>query len=88
MDIYEVLFDEETADIDIFSMVGNPAVKREFLRFSEQTPEKLLLKDNERMILTGVALIPDMVIERVDKSGYKFGIVFPCAADVVQFPFY
>jgi hypothetical protein len=54
-------------------VVEDPAIERDFIMFSQDEPIKLF--NDEEMILTGPALIPDKLIYRRDKSCYEYNIV-------------
>lgn len=69
----DVLTDEE--GIKIISLVTNPAVQREFVCFNANEEVKFSL-DEERRVLTGVALIPDQKIYRKTEDGKEFFVQF------------
>ena len=54
--------------IELISLVDSPAVQREFIRFSEDKEIKMKVNEEKR-IVTGVALIPDQKVYRKDSSG-------------------
>ena len=54
--------------IELISLVDSPAVQREFIRFSEDKEIKMKVNEEKR-IVTGVALIPDQKVYRKDNSG-------------------
>lgn len=66
---------EGVPGIQLISLVDDPAVQREFIKFSEQREIKLKVNDEKR-IITGVALIPGQKIYREDPSGEKYYIQF------------
>ena len=62
LDVYD-----DTPGIEIISLVDFPAVERNFIALAA---EKVMLKaDDERHVVTGVALIPDQKIYRRDENG-------------------
>ena len=60
----------EDMGIEIISLVDKPAVEKEFIAFNEEKV-KFAVND-EKHIVTGVALIPDQKIFRRDESGKEF----------------
>lgn len=60
--------------IELISLVDDPAVEREFIKFNAEHEIKLALNEEKR-IVTGVALIPGQKIYREDRSG-KYYITF------------
>ena len=76
--IYNILVDEENdLEVDIVSIVANPAMESAFLKFSKDSKEKqqIAFSSNEQMELLGVALVPDKPIYR-EIDGKQFYVVF------------
>jgi len=79
MDIFEFIFnenDEENSGVFAMSIVNKPAMKQSYVLLSEN---KVLLKvqDAKKKILTGVALMPDVLIPRIDpKTGDMYQAFF------------
>lgn len=67
------LFDDITG-LDAISLVESPAVKKDFLVFSED--KKLVFNDEEKRIITGVAILADTPIYRRDNSGNEYYVIF------------
>lgn len=63
---------DDWSGIDIISLVDRPAVQREFIAFQEQ--EVKFSVDEEKHIVTGVALIPNQKIYRRDENGKEYYI--------------
>lgn len=61
--------------IQLISLVDDPAVEREFIKFSKEHEIKLKVNDEKR-IVTGVALIPEQKIYREDANGAKYYVQF------------
>lgn len=59
--------------IETISIVDDPAVKSNFLTFANQ---KLLFSDNNQHIITGVAMLADTPIYRIDEQIGEFYLVF------------
>lgn len=66
---------EGVPGIELISLVDEPAVQKEFIKFSEQQEIKLKVNEEKR-IITGVALIPGQKIYREDPNGEKYYIQF------------
>lgn len=69
------------AGINAISLVSEPAIMEEFVRLSQ---EKIELKevDNEKRLLMGAVLIPELRIVRMGKDGEPFNIYF--SADTIR----
>ena len=61
--------------IQLISLVDDPAVEREFIKFSREGEIKLKVNEEKR-IVTGVALIPGQKIYREEPNGEKYYIQF------------
>ena len=77
MDIYELIIDEsnEEAGIQAISIVENPAMESEFIVLSENQKVELTKSNEDEMILTGAALIPNKPVFRAN-DGEGFYIFF------------
>ena len=71
LDINE--FDDETG-IDFVSLVEAPAVERDFQAFNNN--QKFAIQDEEKRIVSGVAMIADMPIYRRDAIRGEYYVVF------------
>ena len=73
------LFDMDVVEglpgIQLISLVDDPAVEKEFVKLAKETEVKMKVNEEKR-IVTGVALIPDQKIFRVDPNGQKYYIQF------------
>lgn len=69
--VYSLTIDmlEEDCGVSVMSLVKDPAVKKTFLALSEDKKKEFKLSiDNERHIITGVALRADYPIARIDDT--------------------
>jgi hypothetical protein len=85
MKIYELILPEdEDAQIEEISLVESPAIERNFHSFSAASDRKQTFKQtNDKQIVIGPALIPGMLIPRVDElTGDKYQVFF--RANVVE----
>lgn len=69
--------DEDEDGVFAISLVENPAIMEDFVALSEDDPNKFMVElktiDEERKVVVGFALIPDLEIPRV-KDGKQFNI--------------
>lgn len=61
--------------VELISLVDFPAVEREFIKFSKDEDIKLAINEEKR-IVTGVALIPEQKIYRRDVNGKEYYATF------------
>lgn len=75
--VYNIFVDEEQElEVDQVSIVGDPAVQSNFLKFSKQPLlNSLSFSGDDKKELLGVAIIPDMPIYR-NVGGKEFYVVF------------
>lgn len=79
---YEIVFDEAKVDgVFGISLVEDPAIQSNFIALSKQQKIQLSTIDNEKRILLGAVLVPDLPIYR-NQNGMEFNIVF--SADTVR----
>jgi hypothetical protein len=75
--LYELVINDEDDEsgVDFISLVDKPAIKRNWIAFSEQ--QKFSFKsDQEKRIISGPAMIPNELIYRKDKEGKEYNVVF------------
>jgi hypothetical protein len=72
LDINE--WDEETG-LDFVSLVETPAIQKDFLAFAE-IAQRFEIKDEEKRIVTGAAMIADLPIYRRDDIRGEYYVVF------------
>lgn len=74
--LFEVVFDEEQSVFNNVAFVTAPAIEENFIQLSKQDDESIKLSiDEEKRIVSGPALIPDLPIYR-DQGGRKFYITW------------
>lgn len=75
--LYEVTISDEQAGVQAISLVDRPAIGIPFLMFSETETEILKFAfDDDSMIITGPAMIPDLPIYRRDDERGEFEVFF------------
>lgn len=72
--LYYADIDDSVDGVSVVSLVNRPAIEAAFVRFAEQPIR--LSADEERHIVSGVALIPDYPIYRNDAQRGEFYIAF------------
>lgn len=78
MKIYDIEIDmlDCESGLDAISLVENPAVEVDFLKFSKEEKKELQFVDDEKRIITGVALLADTPIYRISPSGEEYYVNF------------
>ena len=76
--IYKIKIDptDQIPGMDAISLVECPAVEVDFLKFSKEEPKSLQFANEEKRIITGVALLADTPIYRVKPDGEEYYVVF------------
>ena len=84
-DIYIDPTDFETG-MDAISLVADPAVEVDFLKFGKDKPMSLNFADEERHIITGVAILADTPIYRIAPDGTEYYVRFTkdCIRQLVE----
>jgi len=72
--LFELQIGEDWDQVSVVSLVDNPAIQELFLKFKESDPFKFKTED-DRQIITGPVLIPDLIVTRKIKESY-FDVVF------------
>jgi hypothetical protein len=78
--IYKMTIDENDSETGVFalSLVESPAIESNFVYLSKQLELiKLATVNEEKRIIIGPALIPNMEIPRIDEAGEDYYITFP-----------
>ena len=74
--IYELKLNKNTDGVYCISLVDFPAIEQDFLVFDAQEEIKFTKVDEEKHIVYGPAMIPDMAIYRRDESGREYYVKF------------
>lgn len=74
--IYELMLDQDNDGVYCISLVDKPAIEQDFLVFDAQEEIKFTKVDEEKHIVYGPAMIPDMAIYRRDESGREYYVKF------------
>ena len=65
------------SEVYAISVVDMPAIESDFIALSDQKRKPIMLESEERRMLYGAVLIPDLPIYRIDEAnGFEFEIVF------------
>lgn len=74
--IYNMTIGDELDGVYKISLVDAPAIESDFLLFNDEEKKRLTLSNDEKHIITGPAMIPDMPIYRCDETGFEFYVQF------------
>lgn len=67
--------DDESA-VSYVALVDTPATERNFFAFNKKMKFQI---DPQRRIITGVLMVADLPMYRVDETGYEYYVLFPAA---------
>lgn len=73
--LFNMDLSNDVEGVEIISLVDFPAIERDFIKFSKDTEIKFKVNEDKH-IVTGPALIPDMKIYRRSDSGYEYYVQF------------
>ena len=78
MKVFDIKIDPLDYDtgLNAISLVENPAVETDFLIFSKEEKKQLQFADDEKHIISGVALLADTPIYRVAPDGTEYYVNF------------
>ena len=79
--IYWLDIENETNGVEYVSLVDEPAIERNFIKLSKETEIKFSVNDEKRVVL-GPALVPDMPIYRRNPDGYEYYVKY--SADAIK----
>lgn len=76
--VFELVIDpNDESGVSAIALVDEPAIERDFHKFKkEQHKERFQVKDEDKRIVSGFAMIADLPIPRVDDAGNLFYVVF------------
>lgn len=76
--VYKALVDDtEDTGMVVCSLVDEPAIERDFVAFDKQVPLKFKVEDEEKRMVLGPVIIPDMLIYRRDENNTEYYITYP-----------
>lgn len=73
--IYELTLDKETDGVFLVSFVAKPAMKTQWVAFSEEKPIMFNVVSEEKRIVTGAILLADFPVLRLDDNGNPYYVV-------------
>lgn len=80
--VYRASINEDNDGMFCVSLVDAPAVEKDFLKFKENVPVKLMVNDEDKRLVYGVVMRADFPIYRRDKDDFEYYIVYD--ADVIR----
>jgi hypothetical protein len=77
IEVFELVIDtDDESGTTAISFVDRPAIDSNFIKFSEQKEHKFQIKDEEKRIVEGYAMISELLIPRITDEGKKFFVKF------------
>ena len=77
IEVFELVIDiDDESGNSAISFVDRPAIDSNFIKFSEQKEHKFQIKDEEKRIVEGYAMISELLIPRITDEGKKFFVKF------------
>lgn len=75
--VYKLTISDEDLEsgIDFISLVENPAIQKDFLKFDNQN-QQFAIQDEEKRIISGPAMLSDLPIYRRDANRGEYYVVF------------
>lgn len=73
--LYNLTINDELDGVYKISLVDAPAIESDFLLFSEDEKKKFTFSDDEKHVIFGPVMIPEMPIYRND-NGYEYYVTF------------
>lgn len=74
--IYELMLDKDNDGVYCISLVDYPAIEENFLVFDAQEELQFTKVDEEKHVVYGPAMVPDMLIYRKDQQGREYYVKF------------
>lgn len=74
--LYNLTITDEMDGVYKISLVDAPAIESDFLLFEENEKKRFTFSNEERHVITGAAMIPDLPIYRCDESGFEYYVQF------------
>lgn len=63
--------DAEETGVEFIALVDTPAIEREWMAFNK-TKQRFQIKDKEKRVVSGAAMISNLPIYRIDENGEPF----------------
>lgn len=74
--IYRATMERQDDGMFCISLVDEPAVQKDFLKFSKQKEMRMMVADEDKRLVYGVVMRADYPIYRVDDEGYEYYIYY------------
>ena len=74
--LYNLTITDQTDGVYRISLVDMPAIESDFLLFNEDEKKRFTFSNDEKHIVTGAVMIPDMPIYRCDETGFEYYVQF------------
>lgn len=74
--IYRATMERQDDGMFCISLVDEPAVQKDFLKFNKQKEMRMMVADEDKRLVYGVVMRADYPIYRVDDEGYEYYIYY------------
>lgn len=74
--IYRATMERQDDGMFCISLVDEPAVMKDFLKFSKQKQMRMMVADEDKRLVYGVVMRADYPIYRIDDEGYEYYIYY------------
>lgn len=74
--LYNLVINDNADGVYRISLVDMPAIESDFLLFEEENKKSFTFSNDEKHVITGAAMIPDLPIYRCDESGFEYFVQF------------
>ena len=74
--IYRATMERQDDGMFCISLVDEPAVMKDFLKFNKQKQMRMMVADEDKRLVYGVVMRADYPIYRIDDEGYEYYIYY------------
>ena len=74
--LYNLTINDQNDGVYRISLVDMPAIESDFLLFEEENKKSFTFSNDEKHVITGAVMIPDMPIYRCGQDGYEYYVQF------------
>lgn len=73
--IYELVMEEDNGGVDLISFVQSPAMKTNWVAFSEEQPVMFNIQSEEKRIVSGAIILADFPVIRMSEDGKPYYVM-------------
>lgn len=74
--LYNLVINDNADGVYRISLVDMPAIESDFLLFNQDPKKTYTFSNDEKHVITGAAMIPNLPIYRCDESGFEYFVQF------------